>query len=142
MTLKCKDTVSTASTALFTSVWRQVEELKFSLADHEGRVNEWKKKEAGAGFHVNTEGAPISSKLILLGAGPANGTCKAGPLCIQQTQKGKCKEAQLICILLLFQRRQNVLEHKVMNVSPTESLCLHIECKKKKKGRRSGGNGC
>lgn len=53
-------------------------------------------------------------------------------LYIQQTQEGKCKETQLICILLLFQRGQNVLEHKVMTDSPTEGLFLHIECKKKK----------
>lgn len=39
--------------------------------------------------------------------------------------------AKLICILLLFQRRQNVLKHKVMTESPTEGYCLHTECKKK-----------
>lgn len=53
----------------------------------------------------------------------------------RQTQEGKCKEPQLICILLLFQRRQNVLEHKVMAESTTEGLCLHIESKKKEKER-------
>lgn len=52
-------------------------------------------------------------------------------LCVQQTQQGKCKEAQLICILLLFQRRQNVLKHKVTTESPTEGSCLHMECKKR-----------
>lgn len=43
------------------------------------------KKKGGPGFHVNTEAAPISLKLILQGAGleagPANGTCEADLLC-------------------------------------------------------------
>lgn len=35
------------------------------MADHEGKVSGRKKR--GPGFHVNTEAAPISFKLILLG---------------------------------------------------------------------------
>lgn len=53
------------------------------------------------------------------------------PAVFRQTQKGKCKETQLICILLLFHGRQNVLEHKVLTESPTEVIYLLIECKKK-----------
>lgn len=53
-------------------------------------------------------------------------------LYIQQTQEGKCKETQLICILLLFQRGQNVLEHKVMTDSPTEGLLFTYRMQKKK----------
>lgn len=53
------------------------------------------------------------------------------PAVFRQTQEGKCKETQLICILLLFHRRQNVLEHKVLTESPTEVIYLHTECIKK-----------
>lgn len=57
-------------------------------------------------------------------------------LSVQQTQEGKCNEIQLICILLLFQRRQNVLKHKVMTESCTEGLCLHMECGEKAQWRK------
>lgn len=81
---------------MFTSVWRQVEETNFSLADHES-VGEEKKR--GPGFHVNTMAAPISFKLILLGAGLgaglegglANGTCQAGLLCSDRHRRGSAK---------------------------------------------------
>lgn len=86
-----------------------------------------------------------------LKASPAGGGARGGArgrasqwhvpgrsFCVQQTQEGKCKKTQLICILLLFQGGQNVLE-QVMTDSHTEGLCLHIEWKKK---GRSRGNGC
>lgn len=56
-------------------------------------------------------------------------------LCVQQTQKGKCKEAELICIVLLFHRRQNVLEHEVMTESPTAG---YITYRMHRKGGRRG----
>lgn len=69
-----------------------------------------------------------------LKAHPAGGRARgrAGPwhVCSVDTG-GEVQEAQLICILLLFQRRQNVLEHRVMTESPTEGLCLHIKYEKK-----------
>lgn len=34
MSRTCRDFVSRALSSFFTSVWRQVEELEFSLADH------------------------------------------------------------------------------------------------------------
>lgn len=42
-------------------------------------------------------------------------------------RRGSAKKAESICILLLVQRSQNVLDYKVMTGSPREGFCSHIE---------------
>lgn len=96
-------------------------------------------KKVGRASMVNMAESSNQLTLPLLGAGLGAGQSQwhvpVGSLCVQQTQEGKCKKTQLICILLLFQEGQNVLE-QVMTDSHTEGLCLHIEWWKKKKKKR------
>ena len=98
-------------------------------------------KKVGRASMVNMAESSNQLTLPLLGAGLGAGQSQwhvpVGSLCVQQTQEGKCKKTQLICILLLFQEGQNVLE-QVMTDSHTEGLCLHIEWWKKKKEKKGG----
>lgn len=67
-------------------MWRQVELVKFSLADHEGSQLVKKK---GARLLCKHKDSTNQLKLLLLGAGleagPTNGTCKERPLCSADT---------------------------------------------------------
>lgn len=98
-------------------------------------------KKRGLSFHVNTKTAPIRSQLPAVGGerGRASQWHVWGMffLCLQ-TQEGKSWETQLICILLWFQRRQNVLERQSHDRVTHRGLLLTYREKKK---RRSGGNG-
>lgn len=98
-------------------------------------------KKRGPGFHVNTNAAPIRSQLCEVGGerGMASQWHVWGMFsCVHRHRRGKSWETQLICILLWFQRRQNVLERQSHDRVTHRGLLLTY---KEKKKRRSGGNG-